>query len=180
MIDTGSSNPSSSSNNKTGVIIGAVVAAVVVLVTIIFIVACFLYRRMLSLSKNDKERNIGEIQNAAFEGESQQNGRLSLEASSESAYEEPAEYAQLDNFRRVSINQNYQSLRRRDEQDGSWNTREDAILGTENEIDDSDGGGEELAEYTQLDNSTRVPIGENYQSLNWYGEFGDAEDSVEA
>ena len=150
-------------------------AAVVVLVTVILIVACFLYRRT---PPRDEEQNRGDVQNPANESGNQRNGRLPPVPYSESVYEEPAEYAQLNNFGRVSINENYQSVRRRNEQGDSRNTRENAILGRENRIDYSESGGEELAENTQLDSFRRVPIDTNHQHSNTHGEFGDAEDSV--
>ncbi|XP_028399469.1 uncharacterized protein LOC114522887 [Dendronephthya gigantea] len=156
-LDPGSSNPSSSPDSDTGVIIGAVVAAVVVLVTVIVIVACFRYRRM---SPRDKEQNIGEIKNPAFDGETQQREELPSVPKSESDYEEPTEYAQLDKLRRASINANYQSLKHGDYGSGSG-----AVLKKEGEEDCSKGDYEEMAEYAQLDSSKRVPIDAYYQSL---------------
>ncbi|XP_028394492.1 uncharacterized protein LOC114518684 [Dendronephthya gigantea] len=172
----GSSNPTLSSKINTGVIIGVVAAAVVVLIIVIVIVACFLYRKMMQL--RDKEQNSGDVPNLAHEAENQATRTLPPVPYSGSAYEEPAEYAQLEDFGRVSNDENYQGLRRGSEQGGSRNSREDVGLGIENEVDYSESGGEELAEYTQLNSSKRVPIDSNYQGLNMHGEFGVLENSV--
>jgi hypothetical protein len=80
----------------------------VVLVTVILIVACFLYRR---ISRREHTRDVGNIQNAAYEGDTQPHGRrLSQVSYSESGFEQPAEYAQLDSSNRVPIDANYESL----------------------------------------------------------------------
>jgi hypothetical protein len=112
------------------VIIGAVVAAVVVLITVILIVACLLYRRK---PQNENARDTGNIQNAAYEGDTQTDRRLPEIPYSDRDYEEPAQYAQLDSSMRVPIDENYQSL--------------------------------DIEDYTQLDSCKRVPIDANYQSL---------------
>jgi hypothetical protein len=107
LLYPGSSKPSSSDNN-TGVIIGIVVAAVVVLVTAMVILGCFLYRRKPGKGNTP---DIGNIQNTAYEGDIQRNIELPQVSDSENcAYEEPAEYAQLDIFKRVPVDANYQSL----------------------------------------------------------------------
>ena len=107
-LDPGPPAPTSSTNNNTGVIIGAVVVAVVVIVTVILIVACFLHRR---ISRREHIPDVGNIQNAAYEGDTQPHGRrLSQVPSSESGFEQPAEYAQLDSSNRVPIDANYESL----------------------------------------------------------------------
>ena len=85
-------------------IIGAVVPAVVVL---IMVVACLLYRRK---PKNENTRDTGNIQNAAYEGDTQTDRRLPEIPHSDRDYEEPAQYAQLDSSMRVPIDANYQSL----------------------------------------------------------------------
>ncbi|CAB4043155.1 Hypothetical predicted protein, partial [Paramuricea clavata] len=150
------SNPSS--NLNTGAIIGALVAALIVLITVVLIVACFLYRR---IARKENTQDIGNIQNAAYEGDTQPADRRLPEIPySDTDYVVPAEtaqpdssmrvpvdandqsldiegYAQLDNCKRVPIDANYQSL-------------------------DTEG-------YAQLDSSKRVPTDANYQSLNTEG-----------
>ncbi|CAB4041834.1 Hypothetical predicted protein [Paramuricea clavata] len=111
MPDPGLSNPTSSSNSNTGVIIGAVVAAVVVLITVILIVACLLYRRK---PQNENTQDTGNIQNAAYEGDTQTDRSLPEIPQAHRDYEEPAQYAQLDSSMRVPIDANYQSLQTRD------------------------------------------------------------------
>ncbi len=100
-------DPTSSPNNNTAVIVGAVVSAVVVLITVIVIIACILYRR---IPKRESAREIGNIQNAAYDGDTQPDRRLPQVPNSESDYVEPAEYAQLDSSKRVPIDANYESL----------------------------------------------------------------------
>ncbi len=73
------------------------------------IVACILYRR-IPRTERVREIAIGNIQNAAYDGDTQPDRRLSQVPDSESGYLEPAEYAQLDSSKRVPINANYESL----------------------------------------------------------------------
>ena len=106
----GSSNPTSSGNN-IGVIIGAVVAAMVVIIVVMLIVCWFLYRRKPGRKRaNENTQSINNIKNAAYEGDTQVQRRLPQVPSSDSDYEEPAEYQQLDSSKRVPIDANYQSL----------------------------------------------------------------------
>jgi hypothetical protein len=91
-LDPGSSNPSSSSDNNIGVIIGVVVAALVVIIAVIVIVACIFYRWK---SSREKQQDVGNIQNAAYE-DTQPQRRLPQMPSSDDDYEEPSDYAQLD------------------------------------------------------------------------------------
>ncbi|CAB4030758.1 Hypothetical predicted protein [Paramuricea clavata] len=65
LIGVPDENPKSSSKSNTGVIIGTVAAAVIVIVAAIFIVGCFLFGRL----KKQRRRDIGPIQNAAYEGD---------------------------------------------------------------------------------------------------------------
>ena len=106
-LDSGLLTPTPSSNSNTGVIIGAVVAALVVIVTVILISVCILYRRKPG---KDDMGDIGNIQNAAYEGDTQTDRKLPEIPYSDSNYEEPAHYAQLDSSERVPIDANYQSL----------------------------------------------------------------------
>ena len=103
--------------------------AVVVLVIFVILVI-FLYRRTPS---QDKGRNISEIQNPAYEGETQLSRKLPQVPYSESGYEEPAEYAQLDILQRVPMDANYQSLKREGQQRGSDETKDHTILKSRNE-----------------------------------------------
>ena len=106
-LDSGSSNPSSSSDNNIGVIIGVVVAALVVIIAVIVIVACIFYRRKPS---SEKQQDVSNIRNAAYEGDTQLQRRLPQVPYSDSGYLEPSDYAQLDSSKRVPIDANYQSL----------------------------------------------------------------------
>ncbi|CAB4021986.1 Hypothetical predicted protein, partial [Paramuricea clavata] len=163
----GLSNPTSSSNANTGVVIGAVMAAVVVLI-VILIVACLLYRRK---RKNENTPDTGNIQNAAFEGDTQPR-----KPSSEipySDYEEPAklaandqslnteDYAQLDISKRTPIDANYQSLNI-DVYAQLDSSKRVPIDANYQSLNDMEG-------YAQLDSSKRVPIDANYQSLDTEG-----------
>ena len=82
-------------------------AAVVVMATAIVIVACLFHRR-----KTGKEnpRDIDNIQNTAYEGNTPRNMELQKIPDPESCYEEPAEYAQLASSLREPVDANYQSL----------------------------------------------------------------------
>ena len=114
-----SSNPTSSGNN-IGVIIGAVVAAMVVIIVVILVVCWFLYRRKPGKKRaNENTQNINNIKNAAYEGDTPVQRRLPQVPSSNSGYEEPAEYQQLDSFKRVPIDANYQSLIHKNKQASS-------------------------------------------------------------
>ena len=66
VLDANPPNPPSDSN--TGVIIGVVVAALVIIIMVILIVAWFFYRRRPG---RENSQEIGEIQNAAYEGDTQ-------------------------------------------------------------------------------------------------------------
>ncbi|CAB3988513.1 Hypothetical predicted protein [Paramuricea clavata] len=129
------SNPTSSSNLNTGAVIGAVVAALVVFITVIVILTRVIYRRK---PRRESTGDIGNIQNAAYEGDIYTDRRLPHVPDSDSHYEEPAKYAQLDSSKRVPIDANYQSLNME-------------LLNMEG--------------YAQLDSSKRVPIDATYQSL---------------
>jgi hypothetical protein len=84
------------------------VAAVILLVTVILIVARFICRRK---EGPDNTRNVGDIQNAAYEGDKQpKKPRIPKKPYSEPVYDEPTVYAQLDSATRVPIDANYQSL----------------------------------------------------------------------
>ena len=111
---------SSSSGNNIGVIIGIVVAAMVVIIVVILIVCWFLYRRKPARKRaNENTQNINNIKNAAYEGGTSVQRRLPQVPSSDSDYEEPAVYQQLDSSKRVPIDANYQSLIRKNKQASS-------------------------------------------------------------
>ena len=112
-------------------------AALVVIIVVILIVTWILYRRKTG---QENREDIGNIQNAAYEGATQPKRRLPQVPHSDSDYEEPSDYAQLDSSKRVPIDANYQSLRHENEQGSP-------------------------TDYAQLDLSNRIPIDANYQSL---------------
>lgn len=82
-------------------------AVVVVMATAMFIVTCLFYRRKRGKGNS---RDIGNIQNIAYEGDTSRNIELPKIPGSESYYEEPAVYAQLASSLRVPVDENYQSL----------------------------------------------------------------------
>ena len=115
----GSSNPTSSSYS-IGIITSIVVAAMVVIIVVILIVCWFLYRRKPGRKRaNENTQNINNIKNPAYEGDPPVQRRLPQVPSSNSDYEEPAEYQQLDSSKRVSIDANYQSLIHKNKQASS-------------------------------------------------------------
>jgi hypothetical protein len=71
------------------------------------IVTCVIYRRK---PRRKNTRDTGNIQNTAYEGDIYTDRRLPHIPDSDSHYEEPAKYAQLDSSKRVPIVANYQSL----------------------------------------------------------------------
>ncbi|CAB3981014.1 protocadherin Fat 4-like, partial, partial [Paramuricea clavata] len=105
--DPGLSNPTSSSNLNTGVVIGVVVAALVVLIMVILIVTCFIYPRK---TRKENTGDTGNNQNAAYDGDTYTDRTLPHIPDSDSHYEEPEKYAQLDSSKRMPIDANYQSL----------------------------------------------------------------------
>lgn len=104
----------------------------VVIVTVILIVGCLVYRKKPS-SENKLE--TGNVQNPAYEGDKVPKRRLPRVPDSESGYEEPSDYAQLDSYKRVPMDANYQSLRHKNKDAGSNNSGEYAELERENEKD---------------------------------------------
>ena len=82
-------------------------AALVVIIAVILKVAWIFYRRK---SRNENRQDIGNIQNAAYMGDTQTRSRASQVQYSEGGYEEPSDYAQLDILKRIPIDENYQSL----------------------------------------------------------------------
>ena len=60
--------------------------------------------------KRENTRDTGNIQNAAYEGDVKLDRALPQIPQTDSKYEKPAVYAQLDNSHRVPIDENYQSL----------------------------------------------------------------------
>ena len=83
------------------------VAALVVIIMAIFIVAWIFYRRKPG---NENRQDIGNIQNAAYVGDNQPERGLPQVPYSDSDYEEPSDYAELDSSKRIPIDANYQSL----------------------------------------------------------------------
>ena len=84
------------------------------------LICWFLYRRKPGRRRaNENTQNINNIKNAAYEGDTPVQRRLPQVSSSNSDYEEPAEYQQLDSSKRVPIDANYQSLMRKNKQAGS-------------------------------------------------------------
>ena len=95
------------------------VAALVVIIMAIFIVAWIFYRRKPG---NENRQDIGNIQNAAYVGDNQPERRLPQVPYSDSDYEEPSDYAQLDSSKRVPVDANYQSLTHNEMQGSFSNT----------------------------------------------------------
>ena len=141
MLDPGSPNPSSSDIN-TGVIIGVVVAAFVVIIAVILIVAWIFYRRK---SRKENRQDIGNIQNAAYVGDNQPQRRLPQVPYSDSGYEEPSDYAQLDRSKRVPIDANYQSLTHNMTKGSAPDARDYAVL---------ESGDKDDERYTSLTNKS--------------------------
>ena len=84
------------------------------------LICWFLYRRKPGRRRaNENTQNINNIKNAAYEGDTPVQRRLPQVPSSNSDYEEPAEYQQLDSSKRVPIDANYQSLMHKNKQAGS-------------------------------------------------------------
>ena len=103
---TGLSDSTSSSNN--GIIVGAVMATVVLILAVMLIIICFRYRRTL---ERENTRDVGNIQNTAYEGDTQPDRELpQIPHNTNREYEEPAVYAQLDSSKRIPADENYQSL----------------------------------------------------------------------
>jgi hypothetical protein len=96
--------PSSSIN--IGIIIGIVVAAVVVVAVVIFTV-CILFKRK---TVGTNQRNIENNENTGYDDVLSPRIDLLQIPDSQSGYEEPSPYAQLDKSKRVPIAANYQSL----------------------------------------------------------------------
>ena len=65
---------------------------------------------LLCRRKQGEETTQHNFQNTAFSRDSPENIELPQIPHTEDGYEEPAQYAQLDSFRRVPIDDNYQSL----------------------------------------------------------------------
>ncbi|CAB4005231.1 MAM and LDL-receptor class A domain-containing 1-like, partial [Paramuricea clavata] len=103
-----SSDSTSSSNSNTWVLIGAVAASVVVIVTSIFIaVCCFRQRNRRS---RENARDIGKIENPAYEGCGQRSLQPPQLCDSENHYEQPTVYPPLTSSANVTIDAHYQSL----------------------------------------------------------------------
>ena len=129
-IKQGPPNTSSSSDNNIGVIIGVVAAAMVIIIAIILIVACFLHRKRSGMNN---QRDVVNIQNAAYKGDKQPQRKLPNIPYSNSGYEEPSDYAQLDSSKRVPMDANYQSLKPKNKQSASDEAADYAVLERENE-----------------------------------------------
>ena len=95
----------STSSSDIAIIIGAVSATIVLVLTLILLIICFRHRRVL-----ESTRDVGNIQNAAYEGDTQPEKELPQIPGTGNEYEEPAQYAQLDSSKRVPTDDNYQSL----------------------------------------------------------------------
>ena len=59
----------------------------------------------------NSQRDVVNIQNAAYDGDKQPQRKLPDIPYSNSDYEEPSDYAQLDSSKRVPMDANYQSLK---------------------------------------------------------------------
>lgn len=108
-LDTKTGLSDSTSSSNTGIIIGAVMATVVLILMVILIIVCFRYRRT---PERESTRDVSNIQNTAYEGDTQPDRELpQIPHKTDSEYEEPTVYAQLDSSKRVPADENYQSLR---------------------------------------------------------------------
>ena len=82
--------------------------ATVFLILVILIIICFRYRRTF---ERESTQDVGNIQNAAYNGDTQPDRELpQIPHNNDSVYEEPAEYEQLDSSKRAPVDENYQSL----------------------------------------------------------------------
>ena len=107
-LDTKTGLLDSTSSSNTGIIIGAVMATVVFILAVMLIIICFRYRRV---PERENTRDVGNIQNTAYEGDTQPDRELPQRPrSTDRQYEESAVYAQLDSSKRVPADENYQSL----------------------------------------------------------------------
>ena len=82
-------------------------ATIVLVLTLILLIICFRHRRVLA---RESTQDVGNIQNIAYEGDTQPERELPQIPDTSSEYEEPAQYAQLDSSKRVPTDDNYQSL----------------------------------------------------------------------
>ena len=122
LLDQGSTNSSKSGiGSNTGVAIGIAVAVVVVMAITISVIACILRRRKRGDADSTQPSiELPKIRNSEDVYEEPDNSRkvpppLTIELPQipdleVGGYEEPAQYAQLDSSKRVSIDGNYQSL----------------------------------------------------------------------
>ena len=98
----------STSSSYTGIIVGVVMATVVLILAVMLIIICFRYRRIL---ERENTRDFGNIQNTAYEGDTQPDRELpQIPHNTDREYEEPVVYAQLDSSKRIPADENYQSL----------------------------------------------------------------------
>ena len=81
-------------------------ATIVFVLTLILLVICFRHRRVL-----ESTRDVGNIQNIAYERDTQPERELPQIPDTSSEYEGSAQYAQLDSSKRVPTDDNYQSLK---------------------------------------------------------------------
>ena len=79
----------------------------VLILSVTLIATCFRYRQIL---QKQNTADIGNIQNAVYEGDIQLHRKLPHTPHTDGDYEQPAEYAQLDSSKRVPMDANYQSL----------------------------------------------------------------------
>ncbi|CAB4039472.1 Hypothetical predicted protein, partial [Paramuricea clavata] len=107
-LDPSSSHSTSLSSSITWILIGAVAGSVVVIVTSIFIAVCCFRQRNRKTTENT--RDIGKIENPAYESCGEASVQPPQLCDSENHYEEPALYSQLNNSGRVTIDAHYQSL----------------------------------------------------------------------
>ena len=117
-------------------------AAFVVIIAVILIVAWIFYRRK---SRKENRQDIGNIQNAAYVGDNQPQRRLPQVPYSDSGYEEPSDYAQLDSSKRVPIDANYQSLTHNMTKGSPADARDYAVL---------ESGDKDDERYTSLTNKS--------------------------
>ena len=123
----------------------------------ILIVGWFLYRRKPERNRaNENTENIANIKNTAYEGDTQAHRRLPQVPYSNSGYEEPAEYQQLDSSRRIPVDANYQSLVPKNKQANTGVAGDYTVLERENEDDQR---------YTSLRNKPKDDPAEGYVTV---------------
>ena len=123
-LNPGVTNPPPTNNGNSAVlVIGFSVAVVVMLAIVSVLVYCLWKRKRRDAANAKSTTSVPDILDSASDNEApeesaqpagrnpQQNRELPPVPAEESIYEEPADYSQLDNSKRVPIDDNYQPLK---------------------------------------------------------------------